>query len=297
MTTTLRCPLPQLGAVLAAGPDARAFLQGQLTNDLLALDRHPGLLAAACSPQGRVLELLRLAATPAGVLLLLPRSLIPALQERLSKYVLRADLRLDDASDRIALAGLLDAPPDPSWTPAAAAAAGVAMLVASSRRILLAGAPDALDAALARIPAGEAGDWEHACIEDGEPQLGPDTTGRWLPQMLNLDLLGGLSFSKGCYTGQEVVARTQNLGRLKRRMLRYEGPAGVIVGPGQPLYAGAETAGEVVAAASGPAGLQLLAVVQLARGADLLGLDPGGRELRPAPLPYTIPVREPGSAA
>ncbi len=289
-----RCtPLPAFSVVAVTGRDARSYLQGQLTNDLLGLDRHPGLLSAACNREGRVLETLRLAATGEAVSIIVRRALVPALLTRLAKYVLRAQVSFQNLSDTQVVAGLLDAQPDPSWSMTAAAAAGLTMMVTGPRRILLAGSPAALDSALADVDRTDPGDWERRCIEDGEPTVHPETAGHWIPQMLNLDLLGAVSFSKGCYTGQEIVARTQHLGRIKRRMLRYTGPVGTTYRPAQTLYGGESTAAHVVAASDGPGGPELLAVVELRFCGDLLGAKPGGTELVPAELPYLIPAPGP----
>ena len=284
--------LPALSTVAVNGSDARAFLQGQLSNDLLGLERHPGLLAAGCNRSGRVLEIMRLAGTADGVRMILPGSLVPALIARLSRFVLRASVSIADRGESFAVAGLLDAEPDPSWSPAAAAAAGLTMMVASARRVLLAGSRPALETALAAITPATPADWDHASIEDGEPTLCPQTCGLWVPQMLNLDLLGAISFTKGCYVGQEIVARTQHRGQIKRRMLRYVGPAGSSLQPGDTLYCGETLAAQVVIAADGPGGAQLLAVVALESCTELLGSRPGGSELVPADLPYEIPAPE-----
>lgn len=284
--------LPALSAVAVTGRDARPFLQGQLTNDLLGLERHPGLLAASCNREGRVLEIVRLAAERNDVLIVVRRALAGALIARLAKFVLRAQVAFEDRAEEFAVAGLLDAEPDRSWTSAAAAATGLAMLVAGSRRILLAGSRAALETTLAAVCTAPPEDWEHASIEDGEPTIHAGTAGLWLPQMLNLDLLGAVSFTKGCYIGQEIVARTQHLGRIKRRMLRYVGPPGTSVEAGQTLYCGDTLAAQVVDAANAPNGLQLLAVVELRFCSSLLGARPGGTELVPADLPYAIPAPE-----
>ncbi len=146
-----RC-CPTYAVIAVTGRDARSFLQGQLSNDILGLERHPGMLAASCNRQGRVLATLRLAADGDDVLLVLHRKLAPTLVAQLSAFVLRADVRFEDRSRLFEVAGLLDAEPDAHWSQAAAAAAGLAMMVASPRRILLAGTRPALDAALAAIP-------------------------------------------------------------------------------------------------------------------------------------------------
>lgn len=290
MALTHWTPLPTCAAVAVTGRDARAFLQGQLTNDLLGLERHPGMLAAYCNRQGRVLATLRLAADPEGVLIVLHRRLAATLIGQISQYVLRADVRLTDRSDRISVAGLMETGPDSHGLQVSAAAAGLTRMVASSRRMLLAGAPDALDAALASVARGTAADWDRLCIADGEPLVQPETAALWLPQMLNLDLLGAVSFSKGCYVGQEIVARAQHLARIKRRMLRYVGPPHASLQPGHALFSGDSLAAQVVAAGSDAATTQCLAVVELRYCGDLLGARPGGTEFVPADLPYAIPA-------
>jgi hypothetical protein len=284
--------LPALTVVAVSGRDARSFLQGQLSNDILGLERHPGMLAAACNRQGRVLATMRLAADGDDVLLILHRTLAHTLVAQLSAFVLRADVRFADRSPHVEVAGLIDAEPDARWSQAAAAAAGLTMLVASPRRILLAGTRAALDAVLAAVPRTEPADWELASITDGEPWITPATAALWLPQMLNLDLIAGVSFSKGCYVGQEIVARAQHLGRLKRRTLRYVGPADAGLAPAQPLFSGEALAAQVIACAREGNALHALAVVELRHCSDLLGAKPGGIEFVPADLPYAIPAPE-----
>lgn len=284
MAQTRWTPLPSLSAVATTGRDARAFLQGQLTNDLLGLDRHPGMLTAACNRQGRVLATLRLASHGEGLWLVLPREMAPLLVAHLSRFVLRADVAFGDAGG--AVFGLLDAPPA---LQTAAAAAGLAVLVAGPGRTLLAGDESAAQQLLAGATAAAPDDWEQASIADGEPEIHPDTSGLWLPQMINLDLLGAVSFGKGCYLGQEIVARAQHLGRIKRRMLRYLAAAGPAPAPGRMLHAGAKATAQVVRSCS-RGGVHCLAVVELADRAELLGTNPQGTEFVPADLPYPIPV-------
>lgn len=285
--------LPSYGVVEVSGRDSRAFLQGQLTNDLLGLERHPGMLAAACNRQGRVVAMMRLAAAGDSVLIVLRRDIAPILVAQLSQFVLRARVTIEDRSRTRGAMGLLDAEPDARWSQAAAAASGLALLVCSARRMLLAGPSAALAAAVAAVPRTDPADWERAGIADGEPLVHPDTSALWLPQMLNLDLLSAVSFTKGCYLGQEIVARAQHLGRIKRRMLRYVAPPGTPLHPGQPLFGGDERVAQVVSASGDAAATHCLAVVELERCADLLGVLPLGSEFVPAGLPYAIPPPEP----
>lgn len=284
MAQTRWTPLPSLTAVAVAGRDARAFLQGQLTCDLLGVDRHPGMLAAACNRQGRVLATLRLAVHGETVLMVLPRVMAPLVIAHLARFVLRAEVAFEDAGHPVL--GLLEAEPARQ---SAAAAAGLAVLVAGTGRALIAGDTAAAQTVLAGLPLAQAGDWERASILDGEPMIYPETSGLWVPQMINLDLLSAVSFSKGCYLGQEIVARAQHLGRIKRRMLRYAAAAGIAPLPGQMLYAGATPAAQVVRS-SDHGGVQCLAVVELAACGELLGAKPHGLEFVPADLPYAIPA-------
>ena len=282
--------LPAFAVVFVSGRDARSFLQGQLTNDLLGLERHPGLLAAACNREGRVLEILRLASAGDAVLIVVRRTLAAPLVARLRKFVLRAAVSIEDRSDALAVAGLIDALPGGSWSHSEATTVGVTMMVVGPHRLLLIGPPASLGWILHDIDRASSDDWERACIEDGEPTVYPETAGGWIPQMLNLDLLSAVSFSKGCYVGQEIVARTQHLGRIKRRMLRYTGPAGAPYLPGQLLYSGRSQAAQVVTSCADARGVELLAVTELRYCSDLLGAGSRGVELVPADLPYSIPA-------
>jgi hypothetical protein len=286
-----RCTLlPDCAVVTARGRDARSFLQGQLTNDLLGLERHPGMLAAYCNRQGRVLATLRLAAAGERLLLVLDRRLAATLVHQLSRYVLRADVQFTDGTGELGVAGLLVAEPDAGPSIAAATAAGLTPMIASAGRVLLAGPLPALAAFAAALAPAVPADWERLAVADGEPLVQPETAALWLPQMLNLDLLGGVSFSKGCYVGQEVVARAQHLGRIKRRMLRYSGPPQAGLGPGHALFSGEALAAQVVTSVAHPAATDCLAVAELRYSSDLLGARPGGSEFVPAGLPYAIPV-------
>ena len=248
------------------------------------------MLAASCNRQGRVLATMRLAAAGESVLMLLQRPLAQTLVAQMSAFVLRADVRFEDRSRELEAVGLIDAEPDARWSQASAAASGLAMLVASPRRILLAGSRESLDAALHAVPRSDPADWDRACIEDGEAWITPSTNALWLPQMLNLDLVGGVSFSKGCYVGQEIIARTQHLGTVKRRTLRYVGPPGGQLAPAQPLFSGETLAAQVAVVARDAQATHCLAVVDMRYCSDLLGARPGGSEFVPADLPYAIPA-------
>lgn len=279
--------LESQGAIHASGRDAVAFLQGQLTADVAQLDPHGiARLAAYNTPQGRVIALLRLVPHDDGVLALLPRALAQPVVERLRRHVLRSKVQLRVA-DELAFAGLAPGA-DPAATAALAAAAGV-RLVRLRGRDLLAGTPAALDAALARLasPTLDALAWRAAAIAAGDPEVEPEASEEWVAQMLNLDLLDAISFTKGCYTGQEIVARTQHLGRIKRRTFRYRASCAPLP-PKEALLLDGAKVGEVVTSAPVGGGCELLAVVGL-EARDRVLATAGGSACEPLPLPYVVP--------
>jgi len=234
--------------VAVAGRDARAFLQGQLTQDLATLGA--GRLAGAglLSAQGRVIAVPWLRATETAVELAVPADLSEAVLTRLKRYVLRAKAELAARDLDPVLAGLL------------ADHLGV-------------------DAALT--------DPVLALIRAGQPLIGATNSEEWIPQMINLDLLDGISFTKGCYTGQEIVARTQHLGRIKRRMFRYAAATAPPLARSA-LTLDGQKVGDVVAAAHTATGCELLAVVNLEARDRPLTLE-AGATATPLPLPYPIP--------
>ena len=279
--------LTGLGVLRCDGPDALTFLQGQLTADLQWLEPDLSTAAAWCSPQGRVIALLQVTPVAGGLLAVLPRALCPIVAQRLGRFVLRSRVRLIDASGESEVAGVSGRE---SGSPVSSADLTVLRLPAG--RELWIGPPGRLQGALAGVPQAPQGAWELDSIRLGEPQVYAATSEHWVPQMLNLDLLGAVSFRKGCYPGQEVVARTQNLGRIKRRLFRYQVSGNVLPGPGTALCLGSDRVGEVVRAVRHAGIAELLAVVSL--DAAGLGLaDEGGTvTCSPAPLPYAVPDAE-----
>jgi tRNA-modifying protein YgfZ len=171
-----------LGAVRVHGPDALAFLQGQLSNDVMQLSAAQPMLAGLHNPQGRTIAVLRLFfISPDEVLAVLPRELLAPVIARLTKFVLRSKVKLSEA----------DAPPGSD---------------SEQRRVL--------------------------DIQQGIPQVYAATSEAFVAQMLNLDVVGGISFEKGCYTGQEVIARAHYRGRVKRRMQRFRSRTAITLAPG-----------------------------------------------------------------
>jgi len=207
-----------------------------MSNDTRRLADGFPLLSAYSSAQGRVVAVIHLLPHSSGVMAILPRELAPTTLERLRKFVLRAKVKIEDLSDRYSVAGAHDASALELLNPSAAGAP-----YTEREGIAVARVPDAAQSATPRywvvrpreseVRGGASDDradlaWRLADIRAGMPQVYAATSEMFVAQMLNLDLLDGISFTKGCYTGQEIIARTQHLGRIKRRMHRLALPAG-----------------------------------------------------------------------
>lgn len=206
--------LDDLGVLRIAGADAQRFLQGQLSSDVLQLESGRAALAGYHNPQGRAIALLRLIlVAPNEVLAILPRELAPVVAKRLTKYILRAKVQVDDVCADIHVHGLIAAD---AAQPTALAGSTLARLAEAPARWLK------LVAAASATPAhADRQKWRALDIAEGVPQVYAATSEEFVAQMLNLDALGAIAFDKGCYTGQEVIARAHYRGRVKRRMQRF----------------------------------------------------------------------------
>jgi folate-binding protein YgfZ len=301
-----RVPLPELGVIAVSGPDAVSFLQSQLTNDVAHLAADQMQLNGYCTAKGRLLATFHQWRHGDDVMLRLPRELLPAVMKRLSMFVLRAKVKLDDATDAWTTFGLLGALspaqqagaalPATPWTATTMGDLRVARVPgsgeAADRFLATMPAQGALPAWCAGLAALPATAWWRSEIEAGVPTVFAATQEKFVPQMINFEVLGGVNFKKGCYPGQEVVARSQYLGKLKRRMQRARtGQADVAIGA-DVYHAGAEQpVGTVVLAAPSPhAGTDLLFEVPIDRlGAGTLHLgSPTGPALELRGLPYEL---------
>ncbi len=290
--------LKQLGMLSCTGDDAREFLHAQLTSDITGLEPDRARYAGWCSAKGRLLATLLVVPYARGFLLQLSRDLAPAVAKRLSMFILRAKVKLADASadwvqlglwgqgaaGRLAALGM----PVPAADLAVAQAADTVVVRIAQQRFLL-----MVTAAQRERALGDSGDevWALEEIRSGRPQVVQATQDLFVPQMVNLERLGAVDFKKGCYPGQEIVARTQYRGVLKRRMVRARVAAAAT--PGNDLYAAdlpGQASGTVVNAAPAPeGGTELLAVVQISslESASPIRLGAGGGpQLELLPLPY-----------
>ncbi len=295
--------LPELAVLRARGEDALDFLARQLTSDVRGLPAGHSHLSAWCTAQGRVICVGRLLCRSGDHLYLLPTDLVAEVETRLGRYVLRSRVDLSDAGAvAVGCSGLrtggvlreaigrLPEGPDQLIEHAGCTVVGLA---GPTPRYLLLGDPETVRAVRERqgALAAPAAAWRVQEIRAGVPAIGRAGSEMYLPQMLNLDVLGGLSFEKGCYPGQEIIARLKYRGEVKRRLFIAEVQAEAAPAPGWPIVrAGAEgghKAGEVLVAERDGDGIVLLAVLEVAASGDTLHLgDPTGPVLSIAPLPY-----------
>ncbi|HVS75510.1 MAG TPA: hypothetical protein VHE11_01160, partial [Steroidobacteraceae bacterium] len=254
--------LDDLGAVRIAGADAVRFLQGQLSNDLGRVSPERSVLAGLHNPQGRTIALLRIVQlAPDDLLALLPRELAAAVASRLSKYVLRAKVKVTDESHGWRITGLiasgLGAVADIHPQAAIAPIAGYPAIAGEQRRLgdalvlcvgeqparwlLVAPATGAAasgrsasprDDGLPQTVPAQREIWRQLDIIAGLPQVYGATSEEFVAQMLNLDVVGAIAFDKGCYTGQEVIARAHYRGRVKRRLQRFRSRRPLDLRPG-----------------------------------------------------------------
>ncbi|HWG75978.1 MAG TPA: hypothetical protein VN660_04220 [Steroidobacteraceae bacterium] len=273
------CLLQPLGLLSIRGPDSLRFLQGQLSNDVspladfaaLAAGPDAGLLRAGLhNPQGRTLAVLGLfAPAPEQVLAVMPRELMGATRATLQRYVLRAKVALSDESDSHRLYGL-SGPDGPAGSPSVRYEGARRLLVLRADQPPPPGEPLPYEA------------WHAADVAAGLPQVYAATSGQFIAQMLNLDCIGAISFSKGCYTGQEVIARAHYRGRVKRRMQRFISTAPLQLSPGESGELSAGGGFRVVDGVQHADGrCEFLAVSALPGASPPSGAQPGGE--RPVP--------------
>jgi len=299
--------LSHLGVLQFSGEDAESFLQAQLSCDVARVGLRSSMYGAYCSPKGRMLANFLLWREEAGFCMALSRDIAAAVQKNISRFVLRSKVKVSDASDTIVLAGAAGAlaeaalrglfselPEMPNEVYRESDAGTVIRL--KDGRFVLAWPPATASALVQRLGGAlqsvDARVWRWLDIRNGLPLITASTQDRLVPQMANFELIGGVSFDKGCYPGQEVVARTQHLGKLKRRMFLANVAAAAAAG--DDLYSedlGDQASGMVVNAEASPdGGHDLLAVVQTAsRESSTVHLKSlTGPVLRFSPLPYAV---------
>jgi folate-binding protein YgfZ len=295
-------PLPGWGVITAQGADAARFLHGQLTQDVEHLDAGQARPAGYCSPKGRLLASFVVWRPQADLVhLACSADVLPAVLKRLSMFVLRAQCKLRDGSDELRLIGLAG-PSAQAWLGAAAGAEPWRVDRHGGGHVLR--LPDAggVPRWLLALPPGEAAPalpalpsalWQWLEVRSGIARIVGATVEQFVPQMVNLELVGAVNFQKGCYPGQEVVARSQYRGTLKRRAFLFRSPA--TAQAGQEVFAAddpSQPAGMVVNAASieGLGHLALVEVKLAALGQPLHLGAADGPALQRMELPYPVPT-------
>jgi folate-binding protein YgfZ len=292
------------GSIRITGADRISFLQGQLTQDMEQLTPARPLYAGWASPKGRLLCLCWAVDWQDATWLLLPTGLTATIAQRLRMFVLRADVTIEESA--VAIAAVTLQQPEITDVKLDKYPASYCFTEGNSRgnTLFLSATCDAKIGLQMALPddhspapslAGQQQDllreWRLQNIRGGIPVVWPTTGNEFVPQMVNLDLLGGISFTKGCYVGQEIVARTQNLGRIKRRMYRFSAATGSAVAPGDKISIAGKPVGQVVdAIATDAQSTELLAVISIDQLAGPLHLD--GADVAPlirSELPYDIP--------
>jgi tRNA-modifying protein YgfZ len=278
--------LDDLAVLDVRGPDAIGFLQGQVSNDLQQLASRGSLLAALCNPQGRVIAVLRmLYVTQDQVLIVLPADLAETVQQLLLKYVLRAKVTIAAASAAWRVYGVTG----PDAGAAAVTRLYMTMDAGGWRQLIVAPRSEPLPEA----EAASRESWRHYDIEAGLPEVVAATSGTFVAQMLNLDLLDAISLTKGCYTGQEVIARAHYRGQVKRRMQRFHTDSPDRLLAGERVQLGDGRMAQIVMAAPDAHGQHFLAVARVddaPETADSMPLEYAPRlDSQMLPLPYKLP--------
>ncbi|MDH2918040.1 MAG: folate-binding protein [Sideroxydans sp.] len=304
--STVLCALTQFGYLRVSGEEAQSFLQNLLSNDIRTIDATHAQLSSFNTAKGRMLAMLLIWRDGEDFILQLPTSILESLRKKLSMYVLRAKVKIVDASQDLLCMGLsgVDAAeilrtvcgelPREAMSCVQTATASI-LKISDTRYQITCHAEHAatLWTALA-AHAAKVGSpcWDWLNIRDGIPSILPPTQEQFVPQMVNLDALGGINFKKGCYPGQEIVARMHYLGKLKRRMYVAHLDCAVAPLAGDELFSAdmeGQASGMIANVAAAPAGgYDILAVIQTA-SVDLNPIQTvHGDTLQFLALPYAL---------
>ena len=305
---TIICDLSHDGVIEVGGADATAYLQAQFCNDIAALADNGAQWNGWCSPKGRLLATFLIWKTSQGYLLQLPRALQATIQKRMQMFVLRSKVTLRDVNAEWVRFGIAGAGAESMIAPiigtvpatpmsTATLESGIIVRVSSQRFEIFAREESALkwwrELSLHATRVG-APVWDGFGIREGVLTVLPETQDAFVPQMANFELIGGVSFKKGCYPGQEIVARTQYRGILKRRMGLVHGDAALTPKPGASVYSqefGDQAAGivaNVAPAAGGGFDALVVAQIEALKGGTLALGAIDGDKLLVKPLPYLV---------
>ncbi len=304
---SVRCRLEEQALLAVTGTEAADFLHRQLSSNIVDGPTGRGALSAYSDPRGRVLAIPRVLTCSDGFILQIPVDRVEAIRERLAKFVLRSDVQLEVLDERyghfgvagqnasVALAGAAGTLPQGAAEGVVTDSGAIVVRTEGPRPRWLIHGPAGAVADFWQSLEGHVRDagpnqWRLLDIEAGIPSIGAATAGQFVAQMLNLDRLGAIDFAKGCYPGQEVIAKTHYLGRLKRRMYVLRLGDAPLPDAGEAVYAGDAAIGTCIDAAPHPEGGGLgLAVLRTdsTEGALKLGA-PDGPSARAEAPPYPL---------
>lgn len=253
---TYACNLGHLGLIRASGEETFQFLHGQFTNDLNQVDVNTSQLSSYCNAKGRMLAILRVFKRDEDYFLLMRRDVIASVLKKLNMFKLMAKVELTDVSDEFVVFGIVDPKNDallkemniqvPKELDQVITQHGTTLikLTGESSRTLIIAEPEKAkeiwqSAAKQSIQSSDR-IWELVDIQNGIPDVTAETSEAFIPQMVNLELIGGVNFQKGCYPGQEIVARTHYLGKPNRRMYRINIESGECPSAGNNIYSQAD---------------------------------------------------------
>jgi len=307
--------LSHISLIKATGSDASSFLQGQLTNNIDEVTNDNSQLSGYCNQKGRLLASFRVFQNQDDLYLSIPEELYEDTFKRLRMYVMRSDVEFSNCSADEVSIGFSGPEADsvlnkhfqniPQKTDQVTHSENLSIirLTGVQPRYQISGPIDNIQDLWLKLdvnaaPVGE-DVWNLLEIQAGIPNIYQPTVESFVPQMINLDLINGISFKKGCYTGQEIVARMHYLGKLKRRMYRVHINTSEPVAAGTPLFSPNSTSGQgtgniVISAPSSDKGTEALAVIQISESENT-GLklnDANGAEIKIMEIPYEFPAQE-----
>jgi len=303
--------LDHLGVILVSGDDAQSFLQSQLSNDIKLIDSSSCQISAYCNPKGRILAQFLIIPKGADYYLIFPRSIMEATLKRLSMFVMRAQVVLQDVSNEFICLGLIG---DADINDANLKLPAAPYQVNGMDSILIAKLPAPITRHLILAPIQQAQSlwsslqkhhsasghhvWQWLDIQAGIPSIGVELSEEFVPQMVNLELIDAVNFKKGCYPGQEIVARMHYLGKPKRRMFKLYSQHDIPPTPGTDIYlkgGDGQSAGKIVLAEPAQSkGIDMLAVIRLSyQNTELLQLSSDdGIKLEFTDQPYPLEPEE-----
>ena len=267
LDSTYLCELSSLGLIIASGNDAQSFLHGQFTNDLNQVSTTQSQLSSYCNHKGRMLAIFQAIKLGDDYGLVVRRDVLDTLLQKLTMFKLMAKVELNDTSDELVLFGIagpdtesklnkinLQLPQEINQCIQSKDLSVLRLPSLSARALIICTADSAIDiwqALIKDTPIATAALWELHEIQSGIPQVTAETSEAFIPQMTNLELIGGVNFKKGCYPGQEVVARTHYLGKPNRRMYRIDINSDQPAQPGTNIFSpkdGEQPVGKIVTA-------------------------------------------------